>query len=178
MTKKITETPRLIIREFGLDDVADVLEFNTNADVIRYTGDPDTLTNEDDAKRIISEFWLKDYQERGYARWAVEDKATGKVIGFCGFKYDTHPAVQADDVGYRFLPQYWGKGIATEAVTACLIYAKKHLPLERVIGDVMIANPASSKVLEKVGFNFEEQVEYDGEKLNRYSLNLSSWTEK
>ena len=177
MTKNITETQRLIIREFSLQDAADVLVFNTNKDVIRYTGDPDTLNNLEDAKKLITDFWLKDYQQRGYARWAVEDKASGKVIGFCGFKYEDNPSVQADDVGYRFLPEYWGKGIATEAVTACLAYAKQHMPLERIIGDVMLANPASSKVLEKVGFKFEQQVEYDGEILNRYALNLSSWTE-
>ena len=177
MTKMITETPRLRIREFCLEDAADVLVFNSHADVIRYTGDPNTLTNEDDAKDIISEYWLKGYQQRGYARWAVEDKSTGRVIGFCGFKYEDDPSVQADDIGYRFLPQYWGKGVATEAVIACMAYAKQHLPLDRIVGDVMIENPASSKVLEKVGFKFEQQVEYDGEILNRYVIDLSSWTE-
>ncbi|MBM7074456.1 GNAT family N-acetyltransferase [Shewanella sp. 202IG2-18] len=177
MTKLITETPRFIIREFNLNDAADVLAFNGNKQVIRYTGDPDTVRTIDDANQIITDYWLKGYQENGYARWAVEDKQTKRVIGFCGFKYEDHESVQANDVGYRFLPEYWGKGVATETLRACLVYAKHHLDFDEIIGDVMVENPASSRVLEKAGFEFKKRVNYDGETLNRYILKLSSWTE-
>ncbi|RLV60043.1 N-acetyltransferase [Parashewanella curva] len=171
MTKIITETPRLIIREFCLSDAADVFEFNSNADVIRFVPD-DQMRSIEDAEQVIKDIWLTEYKSNGYARWAVEYKATGKVIGFCGFKFETHPAVQANDIGYRLLPEYWGKGLATEAGKACIDYAKHHLQFKEVLGDVDVQNTGSSIVLQKLGFEFQTQVNHDGVLHNRYLLTL------
>ncbi|WP_133407091.1 GNAT family N-acetyltransferase [Parashewanella tropica] len=169
MTRIITETPRLIIREFCLSDAEDVFEFNSNPEVIRFMPE-DVMNSIEDAEQVIKNVWLADYQRRGYARWAVEYKATGKVIGFCGFKFETHPLVQNNDIAYRLLPEYWGMGLATEAGVACIEYAKQHLPFDKVLGDAAVENKGSCHVLEKLGFKYQSQFDHDGIPHNRYLL--------
>lgn len=170
MSKVITETERLLIREFNLDDAQDVFEFNANEEVNRYTGDAGVVKTLEDAKGIITNIWLKEYKEHGYARWAVVLKETNKVIGFCGFKCETR--FEGTDIGYRFPPEYWGKGYATEANQACLDYAKEHMDLTHILGDVVQENLGSINVLKKLGFSYQSQYEEAGFKLNRYELFL------
>ncbi|MGS0728094.1 GNAT family N-acetyltransferase, partial [Shewanella sp. 0m-11] len=71
MSKLITETPRLIIREFNLDDVQAVYDFNADERVNLYTGDAGVVKSLADAERIIRDIWLNEYLQFGYARWAV-----------------------------------------------------------------------------------------------------------
>ena len=55
--------------------------------------------------------------ERGYGRWVVERKSEPGFIGFCGLKLATFdaPFLPANEIGYRFLPEFWKLGFATEA---------------------------------------------------------------
>ena len=170
--KIITQTPRLIIREFNLDDAQAVYDFNAPEVVNLYTGDAGRCESIEDAKNIITEIWLKEYQTIGFGRWAVVLKETGHIIGFCGFKQDS--LINEVDIGYRFHPDYWGKSIATEANLACIEYAKKHMALDYVVGDAMRDNQASINVLRKLGMTFVKQVHIDDWLLDRYAISLKS----
>lgn len=168
--KIITETERLIIREFNLGDAQAVLHFNTPAEVNRFTGDAGMCESLSDAENIITDIWLKEYQEYGVARWAVVLKETNTVIGFCGFKQDNH--IDNIDIGYRLHPDYWGKGYATEANKACIEYAKKDMDLNHVLGDVVHENTASANVLKKLGMGFQSQYQEMGFDVDRYEIFL------
>ncbi len=74
------------------------------------------------------------------------------------------------DLGYRFLPEYWGQGLATEASRAALQYGFEVIGLKRVIGLVMPENVASIRVLEKVGMQYEKSVRYDGDPVELYAI--------
>lgn len=153
------ETERLILREFELGDAEDVFAFATNPEVTRYTGDLNLITSLDDVRRLIENVYQADYRKHGFGRMAVVDKETGRVIGFCGLKYlDDLDEV---DIGYRFLPQYWGQGIATEAGHAIMHHAREVLGLKNVIGLVLPENLASHRVLEKLGLQKAEQISLD-----------------
>ena len=106
------ETTNLILRPFTEDDAPAFLEMISNPDVTRYTGgeiDPDTPM--DEVIRLMNIAPLGDYAKYGYGRHAVVTKDTQKVIGFTGLKYlDDLDKV---DIGYRLMPDYWGKGQAT-----------------------------------------------------------------
>lgn len=158
MKKIWFETSRLIIREFTLDDAQAVFEFGSNEEVQRYTGNP-PLTSIDEAAALINNVFLADYQKHGYGRWAVVHKSETKVIGFAGLKFLEH--LEKTDLGYRFLPQYWNQGIATEASKPILEYGLSTLNLDRIIGVVMQNNPASGRVLEKLGFKYYKTAQYD-----------------
>ena len=154
------ETERLLLRPFQMGDEAAVLEFSSNREVNRYTGDPiiDTLT---ETVALIENVWLSDYSKYGYGRFAVIHKIDEKIIGFCGVKY--LPELEGTDLGYRFLPAYWGKGIATEACQVMVNDAFQRLQLEKIHAFVEPDNNASTKVLEKVGFQFDKKAPYPKE---------------
>ena len=160
MKMKIIETERLILRPFNMDDAEAVYEFNSNTEVIKYTGG-ELLNSLERAKEIINDVWYSDYEKYGYGRYAVVHKADNKVIGFSGLKY--LPEFDETDIGYRFLPEYWGKGIGTEASKPFIKYGFEDLRLKRIIGIAMPENIGSCKILEKIGLKFYKVDEYDGD---------------
>lgn len=169
----LIETGRIILREFNKDDYQAVFDFSTNKEVQKYTGDS-VLDSLDEAKEIITDIWFSDYKKYGYGRWAVVYKAENKVIGFAGLKY--LPEIDETDIGYRFLPEYWGKGIASEVSKEILKYGFETLKLERIVGIVMPENIASYRVLEKIGLDFYKFDSYDGqEKCNWYIIDKEKY---
>jgi len=157
------ETARLRHRAFAVEDAEAFFALNSNAEVTRHTGEP-PIESVEAARAAIEAY--PDFQERGFGRWACVLKDTGKVIGFCGLKY--LPELDEVDVGYRFLPEYWGRGLATEACRASLEFGFHTLRLDRVIGLVLPENHASIRVLEKVGMQPDGTVSYLGTMALRY----------
>lgn len=169
-TPPTIHTERLILRPFTLKDVHASFKMNLDPDVSRYTGDGGVVSKEE-IERRIREHVLGDYDTHGYGRLAVELNNSPGFIGFCGLKY--LPDINEVDLGYRFMQEYWGKGIATEAGNACLEYGFSTLRLSRVIATVLPANIASIMVLKKLGFEFETRTEEDGETVHQYSITKS-----
>lgn len=166
----IIETNRVILRKFVLDDFEAVFEFGSNAVVNEYTGDVSLKTKED-AKRIIKNIYFKDYEKYGYGRWATIYKPTNKIIGFAGLKF--LPEFNEIDIGFRFLPEYWNKGIATEVSKLILNYGFKNLDFKKIIGIADPKNIGSCKVLEKIGMTFYKSAIYDetdDKKYNWYQI--------
>jgi len=163
------ETSRLILRRFTIEDAQEVFDFSSNEEVIKLTGDK-LLTSIDEAKDIINNIWLHEYDKYGYARMAVVHKKHKKIIGFAGLKYE--PEWKATDIGYRFLPEYWGKGIATEASLPFIFYGFNVLKLPKIVGAADPDNVGSCKVLEKLGLKFIKSLELldDGKLYNWYEL--------
>ena len=109
----------------------------------------------------------------GFGRWATVYKANNEVIGFAGLKY--LPEFNEVDLGYRFLPEYWGMGLATEASIACLAWGFDTLKLTRIVGYTLPENLASIRVLEKMGMLRQEPILYDGEPAEFYVLELARY---
>lgn len=168
------ETDRIILREFELNDLQAVFDFSSNTEVQKYTGDA-VLNNLDQAKDIIVNVWFSDYKKYGYGRYAVVYKPDDKVIGFAGLKY--LPELRETDIGFRFLPEYWGKGIATEVSREIIKYGFEVLKLNRIIGIAMPENIASNKVLNKIGLDFYKFDTYvvEDEKYNWYQIDKEKY---
>jgi RimJ/RimL family protein N-acetyltransferase len=103
---------------------------------------------------------FRDYATYGYGRFACVWKETGAVIGFSGLKYV--PEISDTELGYRFLPEFWGRGLATEAGRASIDFARSDLGLRRLVAMVHPDNVGSANVLTKLGFAVEKQVRYSG----------------
>lgn len=146
--KLITETPRLLLREFEIDDAKSMWELNSDPEVIKYTGDP-PFGNVEKARDFLLN--CKDYEKNGYGRWAVITKASNSFIGWCGLKLNEQNLV---DIGFRFFRREWNKGYATEAAQASLEYGFKELNLKEIVGRVARQNSASIKVLEKLSMDY------------------------
>lgn len=150
-------TERLEHRAFGVEDADVFFALNSNSDVMRFTGEL-MLPWLEAAEHAIANY--PDFDDVGYGRWACVLKESGAVIGFCGLKYLAD--LNAVDVGYRFFPGYWGRGLATEACGASLDFGFRTLGLDQIIGLVIPENTASIRVLEKCGMQFDEAIVYDG----------------
>ena len=129
----------------------------SNPAVHKYTGEHMLASMEEMAQKI--EERSANYKKYGYGRWATFLKEDGQFIGWAGLAY--LPEFDEIDLGYRFLPQYWGKGYATETSKAILEYGFNKLGLKRIIAIAMKENTASIKVMEKVGMQFEKYAPYD-----------------
>lgn len=151
------KTERLEHRAFTLEDACPFFTINGNPDVMRLTGEP-LLPSLDAAREAIANY--PDFDNVGYGRWACILKQTRTIIGFCGLKYLSD--LDAVDVGYRFLPEHWGQGFATEACAASLDFGFNTLHLDEILGFVLPKNVASIRVLEKVGMQRDGEVRYDG----------------
>lgn len=162
------ETHRMAHRAFTVADADIAFALNSDPDVLRYTGDV-PLASVDDARGFIADY--PDFDEVGYGRWACVLKETQSIIGFCGLKY--LPDLDEVDIGFRFLPRYWGRGLGTEACTACLSFGFNTIGLDRIVAFVMPENLASVRVLEKAGMRFDGEFDYDGIPTLRFAATKS-----
>jgi ribosomal-protein-alanine N-acetyltransferase len=87
-------------------------------------------------------------------RYSMIDLTSNKVIGSCGFNVIDLENEKVE-IGYELSRFYWGKGLATEALTALLSYAFETLAIHRVEAKVEPANLASIRLLNKLQFSYE-----------------------
>lgn len=154
--KLILETPRLLLREFDINDAANFYKLNINPNVIKFTGDR-AFKNMEEAQEFLTNY--SDYKRNGFGRWAVINKSDNGFLGWCGLKYDER--LNETDIGFRFFEEQWNKGYATESAKSCLVYGFDKLGLKTIIGRARSENIASIKVLEKVGLQFIQKFEFD-----------------
>ncbi|MCD2258075.1 GNAT family N-acetyltransferase [Psychroserpens sp. XSD401] len=168
------ETKRLIMRELLPSDIDGMFELDSNPEVHKYLGKR-PITSKSQAQDNIN-FIREQYHKRGIARFATVEKSSGDFIGWSGLKLNTGDKEALGskrdfyDIGYRFIPRYWGKGYATESSLAVLDFGFKDLKLDVIYGAAEIKNIGSNKVLQKIGLNYIEQFPYEGELINWYEL--------
>lgn len=168
-TAIITETPRLILRPFVEDDAEALFLMNSIPEILTYIPQ-EPLTSIAEAKEIFTSIIQADYQKHGFGRWAVHHKEDNKVIGFCGPKY--LPEYDKVEIGYRYLPEYWGKGIGNEAAQAVVDTLKPQFDIDLVIALILHGNTGSEAIAKKLGMSIHEESEYLGSKVHVYQMAL------
>ena len=147
--KEILHTERCILRELTPEDAAFAFELNLDPLVLKYTGDRPFASIEE-ARTFLENYDYRKLHNMG--RWRVERKSDGKLLGWCGLKYQ--PELEEVDLGYRFLIQHRNEGYATETSLGCLDYGFNTLQLERIVANAVKENGASIKVMQKLGMQF------------------------
>lgn len=138
---------------------------------IQFIGDRGIRTTEQ-ARNYILSGPMEMYTQLGFGHYAVERKEDNAPIGICGLiKRDYLNDV---DLGYAFLPNYWGGGYAFEAASAIVEYGKSHFQLPRIVAITMPNNYRSIKMLEKLGFQMERLIQYGNEELMFFAANFHS----
>jgi [ribosomal protein S5]-alanine N-acetyltransferase len=163
----VLETERLVLREYVEEDAESFFRLNSDPVVMRFTGD-DLLVSVEEARRILRDYPIADYQQHGFGRWACVLRKNDEVIGFAGLKF--LPETGDVDLGYRLLAAHWGRGLATEACTAVVRYGFEVLQLPEISALVQLENVASVRVLEKCGLTRTGMVDYRGRRVARYAL--------
>lgn len=140
-------TPRLRCRRWVAGDLDAIHAVYSDPLGMAFVGDGSPITLEGCRE------WLavteRNYALRGYGMFALEERATAHVVGFCGL---VHPGGQPEpEVKYAFLQAAWGKGYATEAISHLLSYGHQAHGLTRIMATVAPDNLASQRVLSKAG---------------------------
>lgn len=152
----ILQTERLTLRQLMIDDAGFIVELLNQPSFIQNIGDRGVRTLED-AREYILTGPMASYEKFGFGLYLVELRESGTAIGLCGLlKRDTLDDV---DIGYAYLPAYWGKGYAFEAASAVLDYGRTTHHLQSIVAVVSPENAGSIKVLEKLGMKFERMIQ-------------------
>ena len=152
MIDGLFETERLRCRRLAAEDLGALLSVYGDAEAMRWVGDGSPLTEAEG--RAWVDVTENNYRTRGYGMFALVERESRKVVGFCGL---VHPSAQQEaEVKYAFLRTHWGRGLATEAVTELLRYAERRHGLAYVIATVYPEHLASQRVLRKAGMTEAE----------------------
>lgn len=176
------ETDRLILREVLPIDVDGMFELDSDPLVHKYLGIDPIKTKEEAMKAI--EYISQQYNERGIGRWVAIEKITGDFIGWSGLKLNIGKKEELDgkqnfyDIGYRFIPRYWGKGYATESALAALDYGFKIMNFETIAGIALIENIGSNKVLQKIGLKHIYDFIFEDTKACWYELKQKEYAKE
>ena len=165
------ETDRLKISKLSYDDCDFIFTLVNEPAFKRYIGDRGVRTL-DDARDYLREGPIESYATNGYGLFLVSRKDDGTPLGICGLvKRDQF---ELPDLGFAFLEQHWVNGYAGESSRAIIAYARTALDLTRIIAIASKDNESSLRLLQKLGFRFEEMVRMPGEKQDicRYALDL------
>ncbi|WP_265427013.1 GNAT family N-acetyltransferase [Chryseobacterium sp. YIM B08800] len=158
------ETKRLILRKLEEADYERLFLLDSNAEVMKYIGMP-TLSKVEESKEVVKMI-MQQYEDNGVGRLAVIEKESELLIGWSGLKLNTSEVnghKNFYELGYRFLPEIWGKGYATESGKASLEYGFNDLKAEIIYAYAHCENLASNHILTKLGFEkTDEFTEPDG----------------
>lgn len=157
MKTPILETNRLLLRSFVLEDTQEVFEcWQSDPEVARYMMWESSKEIEK-TKEFIN-YELAMLQSDKWYRWCITDKESKTIYGTCLIYFNDEE--NCWDISYNLGKKYWGKGYITEAMKIVMDYAIHSLGIKECIASHAIQNPASGRVIQKLGFGYERDVEY------------------
>ena len=143
---QVLTTTRLELRPVQIGDVELVHELCTDTHIRHFLFDERVIPLEE--ARSIVEQSVRSFEERGYGLWLVFSRETARLMGFAGLRQSSD---ESPNLIYGVHPDFWGKGLATEAAKAVLDFAFDTLGLKSVKADVDEPNVISVRILEKLG---------------------------
>ncbi len=155
----VLRTDRLVLRAWRPQDRAPFAAMNADPQVMELfvaamTGAQSNALLE----RIEAHF-----AEHGFGLWAVEERATGRFLGFTGLARLTFdaPFTPAVEVGWRLTRAAWGKGHATEAAKEAIRYGFEQVGLSEVVSMTAASNLRSRAVMVRLGMTRDPADDFD-----------------
>src|SRR5437867_11320419 len=102
-------------------------------------------------------------------------RVTRMRIGYCGFFYHPEHHIEELEIGYRLHPDYWNRGLITEAARAVRDHGFRDRKLPRVISLIHPENSPSRRVAEKNGMTIEKQIMFRGFPTLMYAITRPQW---
>ena len=152
MNQPELNSERLLLRLASKEDHVSIHNLQSYPEVDEYNtlGLPENL----EETIAVMKPYIENNGQYDKSTFAVIEKSTGRFIGLLGLKL--RPAkYSCAEIWYKFLPDSWGKGYATEAVKEIITYCFDELKLHRVEAGCAVGNEGSIRVLEKVGMQRE-----------------------
>lgn len=171
-TDVVLQTQRMILRELSGADVLPLAQILSDPEVMRYS--VRGVLSESATAEFV-DWSCQSYALHGFGPWAVVEKGSGELMGFCALNRENVDGVEEVEIGYRLAPRFWGQGYATEIARATLAYGFEHLGLASIIAIVQPANSASVRVIQKAGFNAFVYSQYHRLGVRIYRLSRDEW---
>ena len=161
------ETPRLIARLLSRQDLPALTAILSDPKVMEYSlrGVCDEA-----ATAAFIEWCQGCYATHGIGPWALEDKASHELVGFCGVSPEVVNGIEEANLGYRLARRFWNQGLATEAAKGVLDYVRAGGQVESVVVIIEPEHVASLKVAERAGFKAFEVLEFHDRPVRLYRL--------
>jgi ribosomal-protein-alanine N-acetyltransferase len=145
------QTERLLLRQFGDDDLENVFKGLSHPDVIKYYGvSYPTL----EATKAQLDFFADLEKNETGIWWAVCSKDNNIFYGAAGLN-NIHAIHKKAEIGFWLLPGYWGKGIMKEAIPLICNCGFNVLGLHRIEGFVETENIACKKLMTSLNFKHQ-----------------------
>ncbi len=144
------ETERLLLRPYRQDDtgaVARLLDDTAMADFLMVIPRPFVVF---DARKLVKAAWRRLATGRGFDLLAVLKPGDGAPVGSVGM--GLHDGGRHGDLGFWIGRDWWGRGYGTEAAGRMVEFARDSLGVSRITATAAVSNPASRRILEKLGF--------------------------
>lgn len=175
------ETPSLRLRDWREEDIEPFIRHLNTEPVMRWLGGLRTAEQQEAAVRDRFMAWQ---DTRGFTFWALERKADGALLGFCGLKLSDDPGspVEGDlEIGWRLREDCWGQGYAKESAIASLDFAFARLEAPHVVALTVAGNEASWGLMERLGMTRRPDLDYTGPDWARgpvivYRIEREEWT--
>jgi RimJ/RimL family protein N-acetyltransferase len=165
------ETARFRLRQFCEGDLDAYARITGDAETMRFMGRDGALSREQAWCSLG--YLLGHWEIRGFGLWAVEEKASGALVGRVGlYRPEGWPGLE---VGWLVDRARWGEGIATETARASLDHAFEQLAPDRVISVILPGNTASIRVAEKLGERRVESRKLQGHDVAIYAIGRDEW---
>lgn len=158
LAKELT-TPRLrltLIDDTKDDNLEWMAGFFNSAEVRKMMMLPDGGVSVEDCRALLKKYALNPEQSNGYTGSSIYmirliNSDSDDIIGSASLRCAAQPL---PDLGYGFMPPYWGQGYATEAAREMFRYVKEEMGLDKFIAVAALENTGSQHVLKKIGFEY------------------------
>ena len=165
----ITETPRLIVRTWELEDVDALCALTREEGISEFS-----VSGYADYSQEKAKIWIQKEQDRfarsQLAKFAVVKKDSNQLIGISGLFQMPPPNDKDVELNYRYPKAHRGQGYAVEAARGILYYGFYSLKLPAIYANVDVKNLASQKVLQKLGMSLVGSTTYEGVQATRWCL--------
>jgi aminoglycoside 6'-N-acetyltransferase len=153
------ETDRLILRPMRMDDVEDLLEYQSHPEIVRYIPWPERTREQvvEAAEKLLATGKEEIKEEGDYLVLVWEIKSgefKGKVIGQSNMGLES-VRDECADIGWVTHQNFQRQGYAFEATQALMAHAFKNFPIRRLIANIDTRNPESAAMATKLGMRRE-----------------------
>lgn len=164
MTDTILTTERLIIRNWREEDRDLFHEINSDPDVMEFFPRRRNRAESDE----LFDYLKNMITDTGLGFYALELKATGETLGFCGIMRTAHEPAIPDgtvEIGWRLAKRHWGAGYVSEAATALLKHGFENHGLTEIVAFTVPQNRRSRAVMERIGMTHRPDRDFDHPKV-------------
>ena len=157
MTERV-ETKRLVGERLREEHFAMLRALDSDPDVMATLGGLRSENETWETLRTGLEHWARN----GFGILVFHPRETDEPMATAALRRVQIEGRDEVELGYRVAAAWWGRGIATEMATALVRVARERLGLEEIVAFTLPHNLASRRVMEKVGFRYERDIEWVG----------------